>query len=848
MVFLLITEGYAGGCTPTTSPTCATAIPLVMNGACVNGTTCGGGVPIATTCGTNTQATWYSFTATSTNHTVFIDGLTTSGCDIISSVFSGACGSLTQVACLQNGAMDDTYNLTGLTVGATYFIQMAYAPGGFCGNGGFFTFCVEVDGAGGGPSCTDNDACADDVPITLNAPGGAAACITDCNTGAATGPDFAGNNCYDLPNETVWYSFTTGATNNIDIDLTSAVMSNPEFSVFTTADCNTFTIIECVEGAGGSASSTGLVVAPSTTYYIAVSDATGDDGNFDLCITQNAIVASCVDNDDCTTPAPLTLNATGAAAACVTDCNTGAAVGPDFVGNNCYDFPNETVWYSITTAADVELLNISLTSADMSNPEFTLFTNSCGPYTIVDCVEGTGGSASAAINVSASTTYLIAVSDASGDEGTFDLCVSQFANTNPCNTDNTLAVTATSMGSPLAGPYQPGEVVTFCYTINTFMTSTTNCNYLQGIVPTFGDCWAPTSFNAQGMPTVTVPLATEGVVGNVVAGNNPCENTAAGTWSWYPAGSVDYNLNSPNPLGLAAGDDVGAGWFFVTNYDSYEVENNGLWVCPNGNLDPDDNYGDNSFPGCTDLSGWQVCFQLTANSLIDCQAGETDCSVQIKTFADGEIGVWQNIGCLLDLPTTHTATLNCIVLLQTGLEEFTGKNHNDKNLLTWTVAANAVGLVDYFLIEKSVDGINWTTLGSVESVNGTVKYDLTDNNPYNPVTYYRLQMVDFSGTGYLSSTIAIASSYNPGAGLASDIQPNPVKNEAFFVYTGNNLNEPIEIKIINVIGQTMSNQVLPVNDFNQKFSIETSNLSDGVYYITISQGSLQTTKRICVIR
>ena len=96
-------------------------------------------------------------------------------------------------------------------------------------------------------------------------------------------------------------------------------------------------------------------------------------------------------------------------------------------------------------------------------------------------------------------------------------------------------------------------------------------------------------------------------------------------------------------MGLTTGDDVGAGWYFVTNYDSWEIINNGLWVCPNANLDPDDNYGDNDLtcPGDNTLT-WQVCFQLQVRDNTACPLGLTDCSVSVKTFADGEIGVWND--------------------------------------------------------------------------------------------------------------------------------------------------------------------------------------------------------------
>src|SRR5690606_8356214 len=148
-----------------------------------------------------------------------------------------------------------------------------------------------------------------------------------------------------------------------------------------------------------------------------------------------------------------------------------------------YDLPNPTVWYSITTDATASTIDITLTSGSMSStPEFTVFTNSCGPYTIVNCTEGSGGVASAAgIAITASTTYLIAVSNVSGSAGSFNLCVAQDPDNSACNTDNTFTMTSSSMGSPQGGPYMPGEQVTFCYTLTNWQQI--NCNYIGAFVP-----------------------------------------------------------------------------------------------------------------------------------------------------------------------------------------------------------------------------------------------------------------------------------------------------------------------------------------------------------------------------
>ena len=70
-------------------------------------------------------------------------------------------------------------------------------------------------------------------------------------------------------------------------------------------------------------------------------------------------------------------------------------------------------------------------------------------------------------------------------------------------------VTATPM--PVDGTYDCGQTVTFCLTVNTW--NTTNANWLQGVVASFGPGW--------DMNTL-VPGTPPGTIGG-----------SGGTWGWY---------------------------------------------------------------------------------------------------------------------------------------------------------------------------------------------------------------------------------------------------------------------------------------------------------------------------
>lgn len=199
---------------------------------------------------------------------------------------------------------------------------------------------------------------------------------------------------------------------------------------------------------------------------------------------------------------------------------------------------------------------------------------------------------------------------------------------NNCNADVRLAAQFTSMNSPLGGPYQPGESVTFCLNIDDFQK--TNCNWLHGIVPSFGNGWDESSFNNQGRPV------------NISQTLSPHVN---GNWAWYPDNWVTYKSSSASK-DLSPGDKVGAGWFFL-NFSQPSINP----------FDPNFTFGDDAT--CNENNNqWEVCFSLIAKEIIVCE-GFSDCSVTMTTFGDGETGGRTGAGCNEDEPITFEAELDC---------------------------------------------------------------------------------------------------------------------------------------------------------------------------------------------
>ena len=123
---------------------CAGATPLNVNSTCVStlGTTNGASQSQAGCAGNADDDVWYSFVATNSLQTIQVNPL--SNIDLVFQVFSGSCGSLSSLACIDNTftAQAEQTDVVGLVAGQTYFVRVYDYYGG---NTGDFEICVVGD-------------------------------------------------------------------------------------------------------------------------------------------------------------------------------------------------------------------------------------------------------------------------------------------------------------------------------------------------------------------------------------------------------------------------------------------------------------------------------------------------------------------------------------------------------------------------------------------------------------------------------------------------------------------------------------------------------------------------------
>ncbi|MEI7472920.1 MAG: T9SS type A sorting domain-containing protein [Chitinophagaceae bacterium] len=132
------------------------------------------------------------------------------------------------------------------------------------------------------------------------------------------------------------------------------------------------------------------------------------------------------------------------------------------------------------------------------------------------------------------------------------------------------------------------------------------------------------------------------------------------------------------------------------------------------------------------------------------------------TETDGDI-IWTS-------PIWVTRTLTIIPI---DLISFSGKEIKEGIGLTWATAQELA--VNYFEVERSLDGQHFSSIGRVASAhqNSSIRtdYEMIDKQPAAGLNYYRLKEVDITGRIIYSNIIAI-NKYIPQ--LLVSVYPNPV--------------------------------------------------------------------------
>jgi uncharacterized repeat protein (TIGR01451 family) len=128
---------------------------------------------------------------------------------------------------------------------------------------------------------------------------------------------------------------------------------------------------------------------------------------------------------------------------------------------------------------------------------------------------------------------------------------------------------------------------------------------------------------------------------------------------------------------------------------------------------------------------------------------------------------------------------------------FTAWKQDNINTLHWTTATEKNN--DYYVIERSTNGIDFVSIGTVQAHGNSLTartYYFDDGEPVNGTNYYRLKQLDYNGTFSYSHIITVINN-NADIGIF----PNP--NHGSFTINIMSVNEPYLIDITDVLGRTV---------------------------------------------
>jgi hypothetical protein len=166
------------------------------------------------------------------------------------------------------------------------------------------------------------------------------------------------------------------------------------------------------------------------------------------------------------------------------------------------------------------------------------------------------------------------------------------------------------------------------------------------------------------------------------------------------------------------------------------------------------------------------------------------------------------------------------------LLNFEGECAGNSIKLHWTTASELNN--DYFTIERSTDGINFSEIGHVDGAGNSdqrLNYSFTDHTFVSNENYYRLKQTDFNGQFSYSKIIVIGNQDCGGNIFALD-NAWINSNELTIDYSsGKGL---VSIDVYSSDGKIVSH----VSDLAENFvyKMDCSSWSSGLYFIRVCDG------------
>ena len=366
---------------PPANDNCSGATPAACNSPTVssNANATLTGDPAFTCKTTVHNSIWFSFVALGATATLETTNSVVP--DTVMAIYSGTCGSLTQLFCDDDSSPNgfrSLINASGLTPGNTYYVQIS----GWGASGNVGSITLDITCLAGPPP---GDDCADAIPTSCGTS------VTVDNSLYSTDPTDPGYSCnFSGPGvqgvNSVWFTFVATHT-SAKLDTNLSVAPDSLIAVYS-GTCGSLVELCCSEDEG-----VGLLsevccegLTPGNTYYVQISGwgASGNVGSITLDIT---CLAGPPPGDDCADAIPTSCGTS------VTVDNSLYSTDPTDPGYSCnFSGPGvqgvNSVWFTFVATHTSAKLDTNLSVAPDSL--IAVYSGTCGSLVELCCSEDEG--------------------------------------------------------------------------------------------------------------------------------------------------------------------------------------------------------------------------------------------------------------------------------------------------------------------------------------------------------------------------------------------------------------------------------------------------------------------------